>query len=283
MGWWRTFHRQPWWVRWPVKAGVLALTILLVGYPYPSRLVTHMRRWRNPAALINPDSPALVPLIDDLRGRIADDLPVQKKLRLVEAYVYEKLPYAWDWDTWGVADYIPTVEEALEQGQEDCDGRAVVAASILRAFGHEAEIVSDYAHVWVKTEAGETMSPGKHKSIVASDAGVRVHWRNLSDLFRATLFGWAVFPLHRELIVLLVFWVLIVAPGTSWRRRGLIALLLLDALLRLRVGGRDAHNPIVWLQALALLEAGAALVVAQAAAQRAARPPAAARGADSTE
>jgi hypothetical protein len=269
MGWWRAFHGQAWWVRWSGKSGILALTILLVAYPYPTRLVTHMRRWQNPAALINPDSPALTPLIDDLRDRIRADLPARKKLRIVEAYVYEKLPYAWDWDTWGVADYIPTVEEALEQGQEDCDGRAVVAASILSAFGHKAEIVSDYAHVWVKTEAGETMSPGKRKSIVASDTGVRVHWRNLSDLFRATLFGWAAFPLHRELIVLVVLWLLIMAPGTSWRWHALIALLLVDALLRLRVAGRDAHNPIVWLQGLALFEAGVALFLGRIAARRA--------------
>lgn len=239
-----------------------------------------MRRWQNPTALVNPDSAALAPLIDELRGRIPSDLPARKKLRLVEAYVYEKLPYAWDWDTWGVADYIPTVEEALEQGREDCDGRAVVAASILRAFGHKAEIVSDYAHVWVKTEAGETMSPGKRKSIVASDTGVEVHWRNLSDLFRATLFGWAVFPLHRELIVLLVLWLLLVAPGTSWRWRALIALLLADALLRLRAGGRDARDPIVWLQVLALLEAGVALVLAHVAARRAGRYSGAAQGAE---
>ncbi len=266
---WRALHRGNWWIRRPVQCGVLALTILLVMYPYPGRLVTHMRRWRNPAALINPDSPALQPLLDTLRTQIPSDLPAKKKLRIIEEYVCSLLPYAWDWDTWGVADYIPTVEEALERGQEDCDGRAVVAASLLKGLGHEATIISDWAHVWVRTEVGETMNPGRQAVIVASDAGVRVQWWNPSAHLRSILYGLAVFPLYREVIVLTVLWMLIVVPGTSWRRGALIALLLLDALLRLRVGGRDPDHPIRWLLALALIEAGIALVLALVAASRA--------------
>jgi hypothetical protein len=269
MGWWRAFHKRPWWYRWSVKLAVLGLTILLVAYPYPHRLATHLLRWRNPSVLIDPDAPALEPLVNEARSLLTADQPPQKQLRIIQRYVYEKLPYAWDWETWGVADYIPTVEEALAEGREDCDGRAVIAASILRALGHEAELVSDYTHVWVKTEVGETMSPGKRQSVIATDTGVQVRWRYLTDLVRASAYGWAVFPLYRELIVVAVFWILILWPGTAWRWRGLILLLLVDALLRLRVAGRYPWDAIVWLQALAVVEVGVALCLAHVAARRA--------------
>lgn len=59
-------------------------------------------------------------------------------LEEIEKFVYEKNKSAWDWEVWGNVNYIPTVEEAIASGREDCDGQAIVGASMLREYGYDA-------------------------------------------------------------------------------------------------------------------------------------------------
>ena len=236
---WLFLNALPWYSRWPVKWLVLAVTVLLVAFPSPSRLMTHLQHWRHPDQLIEPNHPGLEPWVVDLEAQLADQpLAGPQALKKVERYVYDHVPYAWDWNTWGCADYLPTVSEVLEKGKEDCDGRAVVAASLLRRLGYETRLVSDFRHVWVWTEQGETMSPGKVRAIEVTDGEVKVQPGALASALRATSFGLAVFPFGRELIVVLVMWWLLRWRGGG-RAAGLVALLLmLDGLLIVRLAGR---------------------------------------------
>jgi len=55
-----------WYWRWPTKTAVFVFSIVAVCYPYPHLLVRQIGRLANPNSLIEPDSPALRPLIDDL-------------------------------------------------------------------------------------------------------------------------------------------------------------------------------------------------------------------------
>ena len=241
-------NRLRWYARLPVKWAVLGLTLLIVCFPYPSRLFRHLQHWRDPNALIEPDAPALEPLVTELRRRLTPDLPPAQTLRQVQRFVYEKIPYEWDWNTWGTADYLPTVAEVLEMGKEDCDGRAVVAASLLRRLGFEAELVTDFAHLWVKTDQGETMGPGRQKAIIATEEGLRLQASALAELPRAVSYGIAVFPLGRELIVLLVMWLLLLRShgGVACSLGGLT--LLLAGLLLLRAGGAGYGRSTLWMQ-----------------------------------
>ena len=150
-------QRLPGWYRIPIKLAILGFTVLFVCFPYPGRLVRHVTRWQSPNTLIEPNAPALEPLVAALRPQITADMEPKEVLKTVEKFVYKEISYDWDWNTWGMADYIPTVAEAIAKGREDCDGRAVVAASLLARLGYDAAIVTDFAHVWVKTEHGETM------------------------------------------------------------------------------------------------------------------------------
>ncbi|MGB2987380.1 MAG: transglutaminase domain-containing protein [Phycisphaerae bacterium] len=243
-----SLNRLRWYARLPIKWIVFGLTVLAVCFPYPHRLVRHVQHWRDPNALIEPDAPAIQPFVEELRHRLTDDLAPPEALKRVEQFVYEKVPYEWDWNTWGTADYLPTVTETIEMGKEDCDGRAVVAASLLRNFGFEAQLVTDFAHVWVMTDQGETMGPGKKKAVVATERGLRVNTDALGELPKALVHGVAVFPLLRELIILSVMWLLLL------RRNGgaicsLVALaLFLGGLFVLRVGGKGYYHPAFWMQ-----------------------------------
>ena len=246
---WNRLDNLRWFLRWPVKWLVFGATVFLVSFPDPRLFVRHVRHWQDPNAMIDPDLPELQPWVKEVRDRLKPDMQPRKVLRTVERLVYEKVEYAFDWDTWGSADYLPTLEEVVDKGKEDCDGRAVVAASILRNLGYRADLVTDFAHVWVKTDKGETMSPGKHKSVVAGEKGISVHWRMLTRTLPQAL-GYSVspFPLIRELIVLAVLWMLLLRPGVGWRARVACAVVMLEGLLFLRVGGANWKAPTAWAQ-----------------------------------
>ena len=144
-----------WPARWSIKLIILVIATFFVCFPFPQRLVLHVQRWRNPNELIEPQSPALDALFQEMQPLLEHDMDDAETLAVVERFVVDKIKYAWDWDTWGMADYIPSVAGAVELGREDCDGRAVVAASILARLGYHSELVTDFTHVWVKTDKGE--------------------------------------------------------------------------------------------------------------------------------
>jgi hypothetical protein len=234
-------NRLPFLARIPLKTILLALTALLVCFPYPALLLRHIERLRDPNALIDPEAEGIREMVDEIRPRLTADMPPAQALKEVERYVYRRVPYAWDWDNWGMADYLPTVEEVLERGREDCDGQAVVGASILRALGYSTELVTDFTHVWVKTDQGETMSPRRHKAVVATEHGVRVDYAAaLRETLPAIAYGISVFPAVRELIILAVLWYVMLRRRVSrtWALMGLV--LLLDGWMLLRLGGRSS-------------------------------------------
>lgn len=200
-------------------------------------------------------------MIDELQPRLENVAAPRRALQIVERFVYEKVPYDWDWNTWGAADYIPTVSEVLSAGREDCDGRAVLAASLLSRLGYDAQLVTDFAHVWVKTSEGETMGPGSSKALVATPEGVRVQPGALAQLARSVGYGISVFPAHRELIFLFVLWCLLLHRLSKPSSLLLGLAFLLGGWQAVRAGGRDHLNLDFTLQwfGLALFVVGLGL------------------------
>jgi len=242
-----------WYARLPCKWLIFALVVFLVCFPYPRLTYRHFSRWRDPNALIEPHAAALQPWVDELKASLPPDLPPQNTLRRVEKFVYDKVPYEWDWNTWGLSDYLPTVTETVERAKEDCDGRAVVAASLLSNLGFHPRIVTDFAHVWVQTEHGDTMGPGRKKAVVATEKGLNFNWRALTELPRALAFGISVFPWPRQLIVLVVAWWLLLRRSHGVLG-GICALAgLTTGFFLLRAGGPEYAKPIVWMQLLGVL------------------------------
>jgi len=201
-----------------------------------------MQHWSDPNALIQPDAPALAPLAADLRAQISPNSQPGQVLSQVEKFVYKKVPYEWDWNTWGMADYLPSVDEVLDMGREDCDGRAVVAASLLKNLGYDARLVTDFAHVWVWTPFGETMGPGKTRTVEVTDKGMRFNARGLLQIPHITSYGIAVFPVERELVLLAVFWLLLL--GRVKVIRAFVALgVLTCGLFAVRYGAINYRGP----------------------------------------
>ncbi|NLX12824.1 MAG: transglutaminase domain-containing protein [Phycisphaerales bacterium] len=237
--------------RWPIKWGILILVVLFVLYPRPTLLIRHIGHLRNLHALPDPQEPSLQPIKEQFDAyaveRGAEDGTAP--LDAVEQFVYELIPYAWDWEVWGVADYIPTVREVIETGREDCDGRAVLAAALLRSRGIEAYLVGGNGHIWVATEFGETMGPLGEASLTADDDGLCVDILGFFNI-RAVAFGIAVFPWTRELIILFAIWGLLLPHHFRWSQALLALYLLCSGLMTIRLAGADIYaqhmNGIFW-------------------------------------
>lgn len=235
-------------LRWPMKVAIFLFAILLVTFPRLDLLARNIAHWRNVNALIDPLSPALDGLVAELDPLLAARPRGPEALAIVEGTVNTHIPYAWDWQTWGVADYMPTVEQTMAAGREDCDGRALVAASLLQRFGYDARLKSDLTHVWVWTPEGETMAPrdtAGRAMIGADSGGTRLDLLALADpraLFidmpKAVAYGVSVFPLWREIVLLSVFCGLMVRPGFSPGRAviGAASLVAAGMLLRYSCG-----------------------------------------------
>jgi len=236
----------PWWsrlnevraaVRIPVKLGLFIVVLVAVLFPSPRLLIRQVHRLAHLDRMIEPDAPGLDALIRQLQADLPADATRRQIQRRVQALVRKTIPYDWDWNTWGVADYIPTVAELLDKGREDCDGRAVLAASLLRRLGQPASLATDLRHVWVAVGKDELMGPGGAKSAVSTPTGTRVRWRTLHNVPRTLAFGAAVFPLIRELILLATAFVLLMYPKTPlrWLIGGAVLLAVGLAFLRLGV------------------------------------------------
>lgn len=251
------------WVRWPVKWLLLATVVLVVLFPRLDRLPMTVKRHLDPNALINPDSPALRPLLEEFGQQNAEHTDAAQLMKALERYVYRKIPYAWDWDLWGNVEYLPTVEETLARGREDCDGRAVVAASVLRHYGYNARLASDFGHVWVVTDQGPTMSPGKRVAVEFGDQGMKIDWGFLADVPQTFSLGVSVFPLHRELVMVLSAWLLMIGRGIRLRVAFVWLASLVIGLMLLREGGRlrEPNLVKVWIGLVVWLFAFGGLVV----------------------
>ncbi len=240
---WRALNNLRWFWRRPLKLAVFAIVTVIVLYPKVWLLPIAFERYGDMNSVLDPDHPELAPLEESVRDSLPTDAQTEDALPIVQKVVCERIPYAWDWEVWGVCEYLPTVDEVFEQGREDCDGRAVVAASLLRRLGYDAWLVSDLLHVWVETPEGETMSPtGGEKTFVGTETGTlaTVSPRVIRNLARGFSYGVAVFPLIRELIILATLCVLTVQPWSSVWRRVAGCLLLWVALDMLRGAGKQA-------------------------------------------
>jgi hypothetical protein len=145
---------------------MLALVTAFVLYPRVGLLLKQIQHLRNVESLIQPDLAEIGAINREIDAQLTTNTLRRDEFKVVERYVYQHVPYKYDWINWGNLDYWPTAAEVLERKCEDCDGRAVLATSILRARGFKtAHIVANLNHVWVAVDQTELMGPQKEKNL----------------------------------------------------------------------------------------------------------------------
>lgn len=157
---WRWLAARPPLKRAGLKLALLAAVVLFALYPNPVLLVRQVHHLLHMEQLIQPDLPAMREINREIDRLIETNAPALTELKAVERYVYRRIPYQYDWHGWANLDYWPSAAEVWERKREDCDGRAVLAVSILRARGYpEARLVANLQHVWVAVGTNELMGP----------------------------------------------------------------------------------------------------------------------------
>lgn len=148
-----------------LKLALLAAVVLFALYPNPVLLIRQLGHLLDTESLIQPDLPAMPEINRDIDQLLATNTPALTEFKAVERFVYRRIPYQYDWHGWWNLDYWPTAAEVWERKREDCDGRAVLAVSILRARGYpEARLVANLQHVWVAVGTNELMGPMADKN-----------------------------------------------------------------------------------------------------------------------
>jgi hypothetical protein len=208
----------------------LALVWLLLGwvfvvlYPDPSLLVQSIENIRK----LNVDAAAVQSL--------AATLPDNPQL-IEQAVLTRVVPYAYDWQVNGVPWYFPTTAEVLKSKRGDCESRAVLLASILKAKGIAFQIQMSFDHIWVQY-------PGKQANALENDGVALVQWVN-----GHLVWHWPKdFHLGAEINAqLAMFW----TPMPTLRRvlffGGLLLLLLINPVAaagRRRAGFDDHGRPL---------------------------------------
>lgn len=226
----RALNPRSRWMRWSRKLVFASVVAILVLYPKPWLLARHVQRSLNLAGLIEPGADGLAAVQQDALDSLAKQgLPptAQNHLIAVERAVYRRWPYAYDWQTWGVANYLPTVAETMRLDRCDCKGRAVVAASVLARMGYTPHLVSDLSHLWVWTPEGEAMGPVRTRSgrrlIDANEQGNRLDLGALlsagglfTDLPARLGFSLSVFPPLRSGLLIVTLWVILLNARPRW-------------------------------------------------------------------
>ncbi len=253
--------RNLWYVRVPLKLVIFTIVTFFVLFPSPSQFATHVRRIAHLEQMIEPDAPQLAVWEADIRQELSsqaesegrqsrgvggEDAKAEASIvqKHIQDLVLREVGYEWDWNLWGSADYIPTIEEMFWRAsvdplglREDCDGRAVLAASLMRRMGYEADLATDLRHVWVVTPEGRWMGPGGEKAYQRDIEGYAVNWAAvLSNTPLSLSYGISVFPFARELIILVTAYILLLHRRMRGSWAAMAALLLVQGLLFMRCG-----------------------------------------------
>lgn len=139
-----------------VKWLIAVSLVLVVLNPNLKRAVLQVKHTLHPDTLIQPHFSGIERVNAQIDRWIAADRGRHSEARLVARFVVRQIAYVTDYENWGNLEYWPTAQEAWQKGQEDCDGRAVLATSLLRSRGyHSARLIVGLDHMWIKVDENE--------------------------------------------------------------------------------------------------------------------------------
>ena len=206
------------WKRIFVKIILLFFVVVVIHYPNPYLLIKQISHFTNVESLINEKLPDIDGINNSINERLKKDHTKKAKYYAVQQFVYRNIHYKDDWVNWLNIDYWPTADEVWERKEEDCDGRAVLAVSILRSRGFKtAQIVGNISHIWVRIDKSEIMGPRKDKNFQTIITGKGKSKTKISkpDKNRMTkVFSYHIrkFPIARNILLIVLTLIIIIHP-----------------------------------------------------------------------
>lgn len=169
--------RDLFWKRRLAKVLAFSALLFLVLNPNLKRAALQVRHVLHPEGLIQTNFPALPRIHAQLDRWLATPGQTNSEARLIGKLVLQKIRYVSDYENWANLEYWPRAEEVWEKRQEDCDGRAILATSLLRARGfRSAGLVVGLDHMWVMVDENEKdpAQPPRYISLLSPDLNFSV-------------------------------------------------------------------------------------------------------------
>jgi hypothetical protein len=181
--------------RWLLRLCGFVLFTAVVLNPNLKRAAFQVGSVLAPEALIQTNFTALPAIQAELDRIISADQGRHSEARLVAKFVVRKISYLSDYENWNNIEFWPSAEEVWARRQEDCDGRAILATSILRARGYQsARLVVGLDHMWIRVDENEKdpargprlialLSPNPHFNIELENEVRPRDWLRLAKAF----------------------------------------------------------------------------------------------------
>ncbi len=218
--------------RFAIKSTLFLVVLFFVLYPDPVKFVKQVNHIKNTDKLIKSNFKEMKNINKKINERLGKSYNLKEEFYAIQSFVYKNITYSYDWINWGVVDYWPAADEVWERKKEDCDGRAILAVSILRSRGFKkAELVGSFRHIWAVVGDSELMGPDTEKNIEKKDGKLKIVVPSYQLMIDDLAFTLSEFPKIRIFIILLFFLILIYHPSTNLKDFLMLAVVNLFALI----------------------------------------------------
>jgi len=186
--------RRKWWRAALIVIAMLLIWTFVICFPNPYIFIRNGIRYVRP-----PVDPSIIQLIEE---EIPEE-PVE-----MEKFVLALIQYKYDWENYGMPDYVATARQAVSKRRGDCEDRAIVLASLFEAKNMPYDLKASLVHYWIeypgkKPNRGENEKvafvgkvDGKYK-IKLPDLG---QWRRYMRAGRKGL--WDAMPNYRKVLMI---------------------------------------------------------------------------------
>ena len=199
-----------------LKVSIFVCVFFFILNPNPKRFAQQIPRYFRTEELIQKNFPGVEDINRELDILLPPNATPEEEFSIVQDYVYQHIAYEYDWENWTNIDFWPTAEVVWARQREDCDGRAVLAASILRSRGfHSATLAGSFRHIWVQVDRQELMNPDTEQHVRLDEGKLALSLPSRKFILESTAFYVAEFPTIRNLILLFVTLLLSYHPNRN--------------------------------------------------------------------
>ena len=196
-----------------IKSVILGSVLFVVLYPNPVLFFKQLQHYWDVEVLIQPNFNGIETINRAIDAARPPNATRENEFTVIQRYVYQHIRYQYDWENWGNIDYWPPAQQVWERKREDCDGRAILAVSILRSRGFTtAKLVGNFRHIWVAVDHDELMGPDKEQTLTQEGGKTMLALPSRELILNSTALYVAEFPAMRNLIVFLTMLLLCYHP-----------------------------------------------------------------------
>ena len=172
---------------------MLLIWAFFVCYPNPYIFIRNFIRYAK-----FPVDPLIIEFINE-------DIPNDPNE--IEIFVRKLIKYEYDWKNYGVPWYVPSALDAVERQKGDCESRAIVFASILKAKNIPYSLKASLVHIWIEYEGKKPSKIENDEVAFIGKVGNKYRlkipdlkqWRKYFDSEKKML--WDAMPLSRKIMI----------------------------------------------------------------------------------